>query len=46
MFINFWYPMIRSDDLGPGKPERSRVLGPVALPASRAERKVAQKATA
>jgi phenylpropionate dioxygenase-like ring-hydroxylating dioxygenase large terminal subunit len=27
MYINFWYPMIRSEDLGPDKPERARVLG-------------------
>ena len=27
MYINFWYPIIRSEDLGPDKPERARVLG-------------------
>ena len=27
MYINFWYPMIRSEDLGPDKPERAKVLG-------------------
>ena len=27
MYINFWYPMIRSEDLSPGKPEKVRVLG-------------------
>ena len=27
MYINFWYPMIRSEDLGPGKPEKVKVLG-------------------
>lgn len=27
MYINFWYPMIRSEDLGPDKPERVKVLG-------------------
>ncbi|HRX91129.1 MAG TPA: aromatic ring-hydroxylating dioxygenase subunit alpha, partial [Steroidobacteraceae bacterium] len=27
MYINFWYPMIRSEDLGPDKPERTKVLG-------------------
>jgi phenylpropionate dioxygenase-like ring-hydroxylating dioxygenase large terminal subunit len=27
MYINFWYPMIRSEDLGPGKPEKVRCLG-------------------
>jgi phenylpropionate dioxygenase-like ring-hydroxylating dioxygenase large terminal subunit len=27
MYINFWYPIIRSEDLGPDKPEKVRVLG-------------------
>ncbi len=27
MYINFWYPIIRSEDLGPGKPEKVKVLG-------------------
>ncbi|MBM4197614.1 MAG: aromatic ring-hydroxylating dioxygenase subunit alpha [Gammaproteobacteria bacterium] len=27
MYINFWYPMVRSEDLGPDKPERAKVLG-------------------
>ncbi len=27
MYINFWYPVIRSEDLGAGKPEKSMVLG-------------------
>ncbi len=27
MYINFWYPMIRSEDLGPDRPERTKVLG-------------------
>lgn len=27
MYINFWYPIIRSEDLGPDKPERVKVLG-------------------
>ncbi|MCL4791915.1 MAG: aromatic ring-hydroxylating dioxygenase subunit alpha, partial [Gammaproteobacteria bacterium] len=27
MYINFWYPIIRSEDLGAGKPEKSMVLG-------------------
>ncbi len=27
MYINFWYPMIRSEDLGPDKPQRVQVLG-------------------
>lgn len=27
MYINFWYPMIRSEDLSPDKPERVKVLG-------------------
>lgn len=27
MYINFWYPIIRSEDLGPDKPERIQVLG-------------------
>lgn len=27
MYINFWYPIIRSEDLGPDKPERAKVLG-------------------
>ncbi|MEZ5473914.1 MAG: aromatic ring-hydroxylating dioxygenase subunit alpha [Steroidobacteraceae bacterium] len=27
MYINFWYPMVRSEDLGPDKPERTKVLG-------------------
>jgi phenylpropionate dioxygenase-like ring-hydroxylating dioxygenase large terminal subunit len=27
MYINFWYPMIRSEDLAPGKPEKVKVLG-------------------
>lgn len=27
MYINFWNPMIRSEDLGPGKPDKVKVLG-------------------
>ena len=27
MYINFWYPIIRSEDLGEGKPEKVKVLG-------------------
>ncbi|MCB1597379.1 MAG: Rieske (2Fe-2S) protein [Gammaproteobacteria bacterium] len=27
MYINFWYPIVRSEDLGPGKPEKAMVLG-------------------
>ncbi len=27
MYINFWYPIIRSEDLGPDKPEKVMVLG-------------------
>ena len=27
MYINFWYPILRSEDLGPGKPEKVKVLG-------------------
>lgn len=27
MYINFWYPIIRSEDLGFGKPEKVKVLG-------------------
>ncbi|MCK6370452.1 MAG: aromatic ring-hydroxylating dioxygenase subunit alpha [Gammaproteobacteria bacterium] len=27
MYINFWYPMIRSEDLGPDRPERATCLG-------------------
>lgn len=27
MYINFWYPIIRSEDLGPDTPEKVRVLG-------------------
>jgi phenylpropionate dioxygenase-like ring-hydroxylating dioxygenase large terminal subunit len=27
MYINFWYPMVRSEDLGPDKPEKAKVLG-------------------
>ena len=27
MYINFWYPMIRSEDLSPSKPEKVKVLG-------------------
>ncbi len=27
MYINFWYPIIRSEDLAPGKPEKVKVLG-------------------
>jgi phenylpropionate dioxygenase-like ring-hydroxylating dioxygenase large terminal subunit len=27
MYINFWYPIIRSEDLGPDKPEKAKVLG-------------------
>jgi phenylpropionate dioxygenase-like ring-hydroxylating dioxygenase large terminal subunit len=27
MYINFWYPMIRSEDLGPDKPEKVKCLG-------------------
>lgn len=27
MYVNFWYPIIRSEDLGPDKPEKVAVLG-------------------
>ena len=27
MYINFWYPIVRSEDLGPDTPERVKVLG-------------------
>jgi len=27
MYINFWYPIIRSEDLGPDKPEKIKLLG-------------------
>ncbi|RMF97963.1 MAG: aromatic ring-hydroxylating dioxygenase subunit alpha [Gammaproteobacteria bacterium] len=27
MYINFWYPIIRSEDLGPDRPEKVKVLG-------------------
>jgi phenylpropionate dioxygenase-like ring-hydroxylating dioxygenase large terminal subunit len=27
MYINFWYPIIRSEDLGPDKPEKVKALG-------------------
>ncbi len=27
MYINFWYPIIRSEDLGPDTPEKVKVLG-------------------
>ena len=27
MYINFWYPIVRSEDLGPDKPEKVKVLG-------------------
>jgi 5,5'-dehydrodivanillate O-demethylase len=27
MYSNLWYPMIRSEDLSPGKPEKVKVLG-------------------
>ena len=27
MYINFWYPMIRSEDLGPDQPEKVKCLG-------------------
>jgi phenylpropionate dioxygenase-like ring-hydroxylating dioxygenase large terminal subunit len=27
MYINFWYPIIRSEDLGPDQPEKVKVLG-------------------
>ena len=27
MYINFWYPIIRSEDLGYDKPEKVQVLG-------------------
>ncbi len=27
MYINFWYPMTRSEDLGPDKPEKVKCLG-------------------
>ena len=27
MYINFWYPIIRSEDLGPDKPEKIKALG-------------------
>ncbi len=27
MYINFWYPVIRSEDLGPDKPEKVKILG-------------------
>lgn len=26
MYINFWYPMVRSEDLSPDKPEKVKVL--------------------
>ena len=27
MYINFWYPIIRSEDLGHDMPEKAKVLG-------------------
>jgi phenylpropionate dioxygenase-like ring-hydroxylating dioxygenase large terminal subunit len=27
MYINFWYPVVRSEDLGPDQPERAKILG-------------------
>ena len=27
MYINFWYPVVRSEDLAPGKPEKVNILG-------------------
>jgi phenylpropionate dioxygenase-like ring-hydroxylating dioxygenase large terminal subunit len=27
VYINFWYPIVRSEDLAPGKPEKVKVLG-------------------
>ncbi len=27
MYINFWYPIVRSVDLASGKPEKVKVLG-------------------
>ena len=27
MYINFWYPIVRSEDLGYDTPEKARVLG-------------------
>jgi len=27
MYINFWYPIVRSEDLGPDQPEKVKVLG-------------------
>ena len=27
MYINFWYPIIRSEDLGYDQPEKAKVLG-------------------
>jgi phenylpropionate dioxygenase-like ring-hydroxylating dioxygenase large terminal subunit len=27
MYINFWYPVVRSEDLGPDQPERVKILG-------------------
>ena len=27
MYINFWYPIIRSEDLGPDQPEKVSLLG-------------------
>ena len=27
MYINFWYPIVRSEDLAPGKPEKVKLLG-------------------
>jgi phenylpropionate dioxygenase-like ring-hydroxylating dioxygenase large terminal subunit len=27
MYINFWYPVVRSEDLAPGKPEKVNIFG-------------------
>ncbi len=27
MYINFWYPVVRSEDLGPDQPEKVKILG-------------------
>ncbi len=27
MYINFWYPIVRSEDLGPDRPEKVKLLG-------------------
>ena len=36
MYINFWYPILRSEDLGPDTPQKAKVLG-VNLVAFRAQ---------